>query len=70
MKVNYLIYSSSQSHIQSTEPLNQSTLTMITNAEYSSKKEWANKLRLIHSETNSKVMSSESPVVMMVTDLP
>ena len=70
MKVNYLIYSSSQSHIQSTEPLNLSTLTMITNAEYSSKKEWANKLKPIPSETNSKAMSSESPAAMTETDLP
>lgn len=70
MKVPVWLIFSSQSHIQSMEPPSQSTLMTIINAEFSSKREWVNKLRLIHWETNSKVMSSESPVVMMVTDLP
>ena len=48
MKVRNFVYLSFQSLTQSTEQLNPSKLMMITNAEYSSKKEWVNKLKLIH----------------------
>ena len=67
---NFLLYSSSQSHTQSTEQLNPSILTMIISAEYSLKKEWDNKLKLIHWEMNSRDTFSRLPVAMMVTDLP
>ncbi len=67
---NFLINCSSQSHTQSTEQLNPSILTMITSAEYSLKKEWDNKLKLIHWEMNSRDTFSKLPVVMTVTDLP
>lgn len=67
---NYLLYSSSQSHIQSMEQLSPSILTMIISAEYSLKKEWVNKLKLIHWEMNSRDTFSRLLVAMMETDLP
>ncbi len=66
----YLLYSSSQSLTQSTEQLNPSILTMIISAEYSLKKEWDNKLKLIPWEMNSRGTSSRLPVAMTETDSP
>ncbi len=66
----YLLYSSSQSLTRFTEQPNPSISTTIISAESSSKKEWANKLKPIHWETNSRDTFSKSPVVMTVTDLP
>lgn len=66
----YCINSSSQSLTQFTEQLNQSILTMIISAEYSLKKEWDNKLKLIHWETSSRDTFSKSPAAMMEMDLP
>ena len=43
---------------------------MIISAEYSSKKEWVNKLKLIHSVMSSRDTSSRSPVVMIRTAFP
>jgi hypothetical protein len=52
------------------EPLSPSTSMMIISAEYSSKKEWDNKLKLIHSVMSSRDTSSKSLVVMIKTALP
>gem|GEM_PF-6604512 len=48
MKVHISLKFSSQSLILLMEQLNLSMSMMIINAEYSSKKEWVNKLKLIH----------------------
>ena len=66
----YLIKLSSQSPTQSTAPPRASTSTTIISAEFSSKKGWDNKLKLIHSVMSSRGTSSKSPVVMTETDLP
>ncbi len=68
MKVHIMSYFSLVSHTHSTEQLNRSTSMMITDSEYSLKKEWVKKLKLIPSVRNLKVMSSESTVDSIRTD--
>lgn len=65
----FICYPSSQSHTQFTEHLNPSKLTMIISAEFSFKKEWDNKSKLIAWVKNSRAMSLESTVDSIKTDL-
>jgi len=51
------------------EPLNLSTLTMITDAESSLRREWDKKLRLIHLEKSSRDISLELMVALIRMDL-
>jgi hypothetical protein len=64
----FICYPSSQSHTQFTEHLNPSKLTMIISAEFSLKKEWDNKSKLIAYQKNSRVMSLELTVDSIKTD--
>lgn len=68
MKVTYLSYFSFQSHTLSKEQLNPLKSMMITDAEYSSIKEWVNKSKLIHSVMNIKATFSELTEVLIKTD--
>ena len=67
---SFLFNLSSPSPTPSTVPLNPSTSMTIISAEFSLKKEWDNKLKLIHLVTNSRDTSSRSPVAMIRTVLP
>ncbi len=65
MKVLTYCYGSSVSHIHYTEPLNHSTSMMITDVEFSLKKEWVRKLKLIPLANNSRDTSLESMAVLI-----
>jgi hypothetical protein len=49
------------------EQLNHSTSMMITDVEYSLKKEWVKKLKLIPLANNSRAMSLELMAVLIKT---
>lgn len=59
MKVRLKLFSSAF-HIPQTEQPNPSRSMMITDAESFSRREWDRKLKQIHLDNNSRVMSLES----------
>lgn len=65
----FICYLSSQFHTQFTEQLNPLKSMTIISAEFSFKKEWDNKSKLITWAKNSRVMSLESTVDSIKTDL-